>query len=74
MLNRVHTVKPVGSPFSSPLGLHFALRLLTSPSDHLSYHLVAVHPENWLTLLLDSTLPDQFSHTGRGWPAKLIKT
>ena len=32
----MHAVKPVGSPFSSPLGLQLALRLLTSPADHLS--------------------------------------
>jgi hypothetical protein len=38
----MHAVKPIGSPFSSPLGLQLALRLLTSPADHLLAHLVAV--------------------------------
>jgi hypothetical protein len=41
-LYRAHTVKPVRSPSSSPLGLQLTLGLLTSPSDHLSAHLVAV--------------------------------
>jgi hypothetical protein len=45
----MNTVKPVGSLFSSPLGLQLTLRLLTSPADHLSAHLVAVQP---LTLAL----------------------
>ena len=48
-LYRVHAVKSIRSPFSSPLGLQLELRLLTSPTDHLSTHLVAVQTS---TLLL----------------------
>jgi hypothetical protein len=40
----IRSVKPVGSPFSSPLGLQLALRLLTSPAGHLSAHLEAIQP------------------------------
>ena len=38
----MHAVKPVGSPFSSPLGLQLALRLLTSPADQHSALLEAL--------------------------------
>jgi hypothetical protein len=45
-LYNVHAVKLVGSLFSSPLGLQLTLRLLTSTTDHLSAHLVAVSPRH----------------------------
>ncbi len=56
-LYRVHTVKPVGSPFSSPLGLQLTLRLLTSPADHLSAHLAAVQPSTLALQLARKAYP-----------------